>query len=67
MEHRGPRTRAGLLSGKLDWDSKIPEEDVGTLWWDLQEGQQAKQVEMLEAIREIFTQDRRTLAQAALG
>jgi len=63
---RGPLAM-GLLTGKFNRDSKIPKDDVRTLWWDLQAGQQAKQLETLEAIREILTQDGRTLAQAALG
>lgn len=63
---RGPLAM-GLLTGKFNRDSKIPKDDVRTIWWDLQEGRQAKQLEMLEAIRELLTQDGHTLAQAALG
>ena len=63
---RGPYAM-GLLTGKYNRDSKIPEDDLRNPWWDLQQGRQAKQLEMLESIREILTRDGRTLVQAALG
>ena len=62
---RGPFAM-GLLTGKYKRDSKMPEDDVRA-GWDLQQGRQAKQLEMLEMIREILTRDGRTLVQAALG
>ncbi len=62
---RGPLAM-GLLTGKFNRKSVIPEDDV-RYWWNLQEGREAKQLEMLEAIREILTRDGRTLPQAALS
>ncbi len=62
---RGPFAM-GLLTGKYNRDSKMPEDDVRA-GWDLQQGRQAKQLEMLDMIREILTRDERTLVQAALG
>ena len=63
---RGPLAM-GLLTGKFSRGDEIPADDVRTLWWDLQDGEQAQQVQVLEALREILTQGGRTLAQAALG
>ena len=56
----------GLLTGKYSKSSTMPKDDIRA-GWDLQEGRQAKQLEMLELIREILTSDGRTLVQAALG
>ncbi len=63
---RGPFAM-GLLTGKYSKDSKITKDDMRNNWWNLQDGRQAKQLEMLEAIREIITYDGRTMVQAALG
>ncbi|MBE9506982.1 MAG: aldo/keto reductase [Chloroflexi bacterium] len=63
---RGPLAM-GLLTGKFRPDSQIYQDDVRSFLWDLQQGKEAKQLEMLQAIREILTQDGRTLPQAALG
>jgi aryl-alcohol dehydrogenase-like predicted oxidoreductase len=63
---RGP-LGMGLLTGKFHHDSEIPKEDVRSLFWDLQHGQEKDDLDMLEAIRSIMMRDGRTLAQAALG
>jgi aryl-alcohol dehydrogenase-like predicted oxidoreductase len=63
---RGPLAM-GLLTGKFSRSAKIPQDDVRTLWWDLQQGREGEQLEMLDKIREILTRDGRTLPQAALG
>jgi aryl-alcohol dehydrogenase-like predicted oxidoreductase len=62
---RGPYAM-GLLTGKYSKSSTMPKDDIRA-GWDLQEGRQATQLEMLELIREILTRDGRTLVQAALG
>jgi aryl-alcohol dehydrogenase-like predicted oxidoreductase len=62
---RGPLAM-GLLTGKFRPDSQIPQDDIRSLLWDLQ-GEEARQLDMLQAIHEILTQDGRTLPQAALG
>ena len=63
---RGPFAM-GLLTGKYNKDSRITEDDMRNKWWNLQDGRQAKQLEMLEAIREIITYDGRKMVQGALG
>ncbi len=63
---RGPFAM-GLLTGKYSKESKIAKDDLRHSWWNLQDGRQAKQLEMLEAIREIITYNGRTMVQAALG
>ncbi|MFW9832047.1 MAG: aldo/keto reductase, partial [Candidatus Thorarchaeota archaeon] len=62
---RGPYAM-GLLTGKYSKSSTMPKDDIRA-GWNLQQGRQAKQLEMLEMIREILTRDGRTLVQAALG
>ena len=62
---RGPLAM-GMLTGKYSKNSKIPENDVRGRW-SLKEGRIAQQLEMLDAIRDILTEDGRTLPQAALG
>jgi aryl-alcohol dehydrogenase-like predicted oxidoreductase len=61
---RGPLAM-GLLTGKFSKSSKVPN-DIRAAW-DMQEGRQAKQLEMLEMINDILIRDGRTLTQAALG
>ncbi len=56
----------GLLTGKFDQNSKLPANDVRH-GWDFQDGEQARRLQKLAALREILTQDGRSLAQAALG
>jgi aryl-alcohol dehydrogenase-like predicted oxidoreductase len=63
---RGP-LGMGLLTGKFRQDSQVPKEDVRSLFWDLQHGQEKDELDKLEAIRSILIRDGRTLAQAALG
>jgi aryl-alcohol dehydrogenase-like predicted oxidoreductase len=62
---RGPLCM-GLLTGKYNHHTTMPKDDV-RYDWDLEHGREAKQLEMLESIRKVLTQDGRTLAQAALG
>jgi len=63
--NRGPLAM-GLLTGKFTADSTLPENDV-RFGWDLKAGAQAERLQKLAALREVLTQDGRTLAQAALG
>jgi aryl-alcohol dehydrogenase-like predicted oxidoreductase len=56
----------GLLTGKFTADSTIPENDV-RFGWDFRAGAQAERLKKLDALREVLTQDGRTLAPAALG
>lgn len=63
--NRGPLAM-GLLTGKFDRDSELPENDVRRDW-DFQQGEQARRLKKLERLQEILTRDGRTLAQAALG
>lgn len=62
---RGPLAR-GLLTGKFDVNSKLPENDVRRNW-DFRQGEQATLLAKLDALREVLTRDGRTMAQAALG
>ena len=62
---RGPYAM-GLLTGKYSKSSMMPKDDIRA-GWDLQQGRQATQLEMLELIHEILTRDGRSLVQAALG
>ena len=63
--NRGP-LGMGLLTGKFNAESRMPESDVRH-GWDFQQGPQAERLEKLQALREVLTGDGRTLAQAALG
>jgi aryl-alcohol dehydrogenase-like predicted oxidoreductase len=63
--NRGPLAM-GLLTGKFTADSTISENDV-RFGWDLKAGAQAERLQKLAALRDVLTQDGRTLAQAALG
>ncbi len=56
----------GLLTGKFDKTTRLPEDDVRGKW-NLSEGERAQQLDQLAAIRAILTEDGRTLAQAAIG
>jgi aryl-alcohol dehydrogenase-like predicted oxidoreductase len=62
---RGPLAQ-GILTGKFNADSTLPANDVRHSW-DFHEGEQAKRLNALGAIREVLTTDKRTLAQGALG
>lgn len=62
---RGPLAM-GLLTGKFNHDSKMPEDDM-RYDWNFQKGPFAEEMRMLEEIRDILTQDGRTLPQAALS
>lgn len=56
----------GTLTGKFNTDTKFPQDDVRVVRYNFQ-GEHAKLLRQLEAIRGVMTQDGRTLTQAALG
>jgi aryl-alcohol dehydrogenase-like predicted oxidoreductase len=62
---RGPLAK-GLLTGKFDANSKLPDNDVRRNW-DFKQGAQAEQIARLDRLRAVLTQDGRSLPQAALG
>ncbi|MCC6456394.1 MAG: aldo/keto reductase [Caldilineaceae bacterium] len=62
---RGPLAQ-GLLTGKFNEDSTLPSDDVRHSW-DFHQGEQAKRLQALGAIREVLSADKRTLAQGALA
>lgn len=64
---RGPLGK-GLLTGKFDEATRFPATDLRYhRRWNFQEGPRARQLKLLEQLRDILTSDGRTLAQAALG
>ena len=56
----------GILTGKFNRDSTFPEDDVRH-GWDFRSERGARWLAEVEAIREVLTQGRRTMAQGALG
>jgi len=62
---RGP-LGMGLLTGKFDQDSSLPEDDVRH-GWNFRTGDQAESLRRLDAVRDVLTSDGRTLAQGALA
>lgn len=56
----------GLLTGKFDANSKLPENDVRRTW-DFRAGAQAEALTKFKALRDVLTQDGHSPAQAALG
>jgi aryl-alcohol dehydrogenase-like predicted oxidoreductase len=62
--NRGPLAM-GLLTGKYNADSVMPDDDIRRAW-DLKEGSQAKTLAKLEDMRDALTGGGRTLAQGAL-
>jgi aryl-alcohol dehydrogenase-like predicted oxidoreductase len=62
---RGPLAQ-GILTGKFTPESTLPRDDVRHSW-DFREGEQAKRLDALGAMREVLTAEKRTLAQGALG
>ncbi len=58
---------AALLTGKYDRTSRFAADDIRSRRWDLSNGPQAAQLELLNRLRPVLTQDGRTLPQAALG
>jgi aryl-alcohol dehydrogenase-like predicted oxidoreductase len=56
----------GLLTGKISSDTTFPEDDIRHSW-DLKSEKVTVELAQLEAIREVLTQGKRTLAQGALG
>jgi aryl-alcohol dehydrogenase-like predicted oxidoreductase len=63
--NRSPLAK-GLLTGKFSADSALPQNDVRHSW-DFRRGEQARQLRTVERLREVLTEDGRTLTQAALG
>jgi aryl-alcohol dehydrogenase-like predicted oxidoreductase len=61
---RGPLAM-GILTGKFNRDTKMPEDDV-RYGWNFQDGPEARYLKQLDALREVLTQNGHTLAQAAL-
>ena len=62
---RGPLAQ-GILTGKFTAESTLPGDDVRH-GWDFREGEAAKRLALLDAIREVLTAQKRSLAQGALG
>jgi aryl-alcohol dehydrogenase-like predicted oxidoreductase len=62
---RGPLAQ-GLLTGKFSIDSTLPANDVRHSW-DFHQGEQAKRLAAMGAIREVLTAQKRTSAQGSLG
>jgi aryl-alcohol dehydrogenase-like predicted oxidoreductase len=56
----------GLLTGKFDANSRLPEDDVRHSW-DFETDTIAQRLKQLDALRTLLTRDGRTLAQGALG
>jgi aryl-alcohol dehydrogenase-like predicted oxidoreductase len=56
----------GLLTGKFNAESRLPDDDVRH-GWDLRQDAVAERLLKLQALREALTRDGRTLAQAALA
>jgi aryl-alcohol dehydrogenase-like predicted oxidoreductase len=63
--NRGP-LGMGLLTGKFDRNSSLPETDVRG-GWNFREGDVAERLEKLRNIRDVLTSDGRTPAQGALS
>jgi aryl-alcohol dehydrogenase-like predicted oxidoreductase len=62
---RGPLSM-GLLTGKMTRDTTFAENDTRRFGFDW-EGEHGRRLEALEKIRDVLTEDGRTLAQGALG
>jgi aryl-alcohol dehydrogenase-like predicted oxidoreductase len=62
---RGPLAQ-GLLTGKFTPESTLPPDDVRR-GWDLRTGEPARRLRVLDAVREVLSAEKRTLAQGALG
>jgi aryl-alcohol dehydrogenase-like predicted oxidoreductase len=62
--NRGPLGR-GLLTGKFSPETTFAPSDIRSRW-NLQEGEQKRQLAQMESAREVLSQGGRTLAQAAL-
>jgi len=56
----------GLLTGKFNAKSKLPDDDVRSSW-NFKEGRLADGLQAVDALREVLTRGGRTLAQGALG
>jgi aryl-alcohol dehydrogenase-like predicted oxidoreductase len=58
---------SGLLTGKFNPDTTFPEDDFRHRVVSFREGLGAERIQQVEALREILTQNGRTLAQGALA
>jgi aryl-alcohol dehydrogenase-like predicted oxidoreductase len=58
---------SGILTGKFNPDTTFPEDDFRHRVVDFREGLGAERIQQVEALREILTQDGRTLTQGALA
>jgi aryl-alcohol dehydrogenase-like predicted oxidoreductase len=56
----------GLLTGKFTAESELPADDVRH-GWDLRSGEQARRLRVLNEVREVLTEGKRTMAQGALS
>ena len=63
--NRGPLAQ-GILTGKFTRESVLEKESVRG-GWDFENGPQARQLEMFEAVRDILTSEGRTPGQGALA
>jgi aryl-alcohol dehydrogenase-like predicted oxidoreductase len=62
---RGPLSM-GLLTGKFNANSTFPADDMRSDW-NFRDGEEARLLEQLAQIHPVLTENKRTLAQAALG
>lgn len=58
---------SGILTGKFNPDTTFPEDDFRARVVNFREGLAAERLQKVEALREILTQNGRTLAQGALA
>jgi aryl-alcohol dehydrogenase-like predicted oxidoreductase len=58
---------SGILTGKFSPDTTFPEDDFRHRVVNFKEGLGAERLQQVEAIREVLTQDGRTLAQGSLA
>jgi aryl-alcohol dehydrogenase-like predicted oxidoreductase len=58
---------AGILTGKFTVDSTFPEDDFRNREIDFTEKMFAERIKLVEELREVLTQDGRTLVQVALA
>lgn len=63
--NRGP-LMMGLLTGKFSPETRLPANDVRHSW-RFDEGDRARELEMLESIRDVLTSGGRTLAQGSIA
>ncbi|MDX1600055.1 MAG: aldo/keto reductase [Anaerolineales bacterium] len=56
----------GVLTGKFSPESSFPDDDIRSAW-DMSEEEMRIRLRTVEALREVFTADGRTMAQGAIG